>query len=62
MTSDAERWAEALAIERLYGADASAHIASRIEALATSGDVRGVDRWREIAERYDQLRDQRIAN
>ena len=62
MTPNAERWAEALAIERRYGDCASAHIARRIEALAMSGDTAGVDRWREIAERYDRLRDQRVAN
>lgn len=55
MTPDQERWAEALAIERLHGADAPRWIAERVGALALAGDMAGVQRFRQIAERYEQL-------
>lgn len=55
MSSDEERWAEALAIDRQHGAMASAIIEERIRTLALAGDEAGVSRWREIASRYDRL-------
>jgi HPt (histidine-containing phosphotransfer) domain-containing protein len=59
LTADQERWAEALAIERQYGAGAPAFIAERIAALARSSDTAGVERFRQIAARLDQLREPR---
>jgi hypothetical protein len=56
MNPDQERYAEALAIERLHGPDAPRWIAERIGALALAGDVAGVARFQEIAIRLDQLR------
>lgn len=56
MTSDQERWGEALAIEKAHGADAPRWVAERIAALAIEGDWAGVGRFREIAARLDQLR------
>lgn len=50
-----ERWAKALAIDRQHGPMAPAIIRERIRTLAQAGDEGGVDRWREIAARYDQL-------
>ncbi|WP_066807087.1 DUF6961 family protein [Sphingomonas asaccharolytica] len=50
-----ELWACALAIERQYGDDAPRHIAERISALAIAGDEAGVETWKAIANRYDQL-------
>lgn len=61
MTPDQERWAEALAVEKIYGADAPAFIASRIGALAAAGDENGVERWKEIAKRFDQIIERRTA-
>lgn len=55
MIPDQERWAEALAVQRVYGDKAAAHVAERIGALAVSGDQDGIDRWIEIARRLDQL-------
>lgn len=55
MTPDQERWAEALAVERIHGDRAHVHVAERIGALAMSGDAAGVTRWRAIAERLDAL-------
>ncbi|WP_200909551.1 MULTISPECIES: DUF6961 family protein [unclassified Sphingomonas] len=47
--------AEALAVERIYGAHAPRHVAERIGALALAQDVAGIARWKEIAVRLDQL-------
>ena len=55
MTPEHERWAEALMVERLHGERAALHIAERIHTSAAAGDAAGVQRWREIAERLDQL-------
>ena len=59
LNADRERWAEALAIERQHGAGAPAFIAERIGALALSGDMAGLERFRQIAARIDQLREPR---
>lgn len=56
LTPDQERWAEALAIERIHGGKAPLHIAERIGELTRADDTNGVKRWREIAHRFDQLR------
>ena len=55
MTPDQERWAEALAVEKQHGSDAPRWIAERIGALASAGDTVGIERFREIAARLDQL-------
>jgi hypothetical protein len=55
MTQDQERWAEALAIERLHGGQAMAWISERIEALRAKGDGLGVERFTILAARLDQL-------
>jgi hypothetical protein len=47
--------AEALAIQRWQGDRAAVWIAERIGALANSGDVAGVERFRSIAIRLDEL-------
>lgn len=47
--------AEALAVERIYGAHAPRYVAERIGALALAQDVAGIARWKEIAVRLDQL-------
>lgn len=55
MTPEEERWAEALAIERLYGENAPVWVAERIGALALPGDAAGVTRFKEIAARLMDL-------
>lgn len=55
MTPDQERYAEALTIERMHGADAPRWIAERIGSLALAGDEAGVLRFVEIARRLDEL-------
>jgi hypothetical protein len=62
LTPERERYAEALAVERIHGDQAPAFIAERIGALAAAGDEAGVQRWREIADRFDQLQDRGTAN
>jgi hypothetical protein len=55
VTPEQERWAEALAIEKRYGAGAPAYIAERIGVLALASDEAGVRRFKEIAARLDRL-------
>ena len=55
LTPERERFAEALAIERIHGETAPDFIAERIGALAAAGDEAGVRRWIEIADRFDRL-------
>ncbi|MEC3947826.1 DUF6961 family protein [Sphingobium sp. HWE2-09] len=62
MTEDQERWAEALAIERRFGRNALAHIATMVSELALAGDEAGVQRWIAIAERFDQLQPEQVGS
>ena len=55
MTPDQERWAEALAVHRMYGEDACTFVALSIGVAAELGDQDRVDRWMAIARRLDQL-------
>lgn len=49
------RMAEALAIQKLRGTDAARWTAERIDTLALAGQADGVERFRAIALRLDQL-------
>jgi hypothetical protein len=62
MTPDEERWAEALAIERIHGDAAHEWVIDRITELATDGDRDGVARFLEIIDRLDQLRERGASN
>ena len=53
--SDKELWACAAQVLKQYGDDAHRHIAERIGALALEGDMDGVEVWKAIAYRFDQL-------
>jgi hypothetical protein len=55
VTPDQERWAEAATIMRQRGDNAPHWIAQRIGALALAGDTAGVERFREIARRVEQM-------
>lgn len=55
MTPDQERWGEASMVLAQHGDDAFTFIAERIIALAGEGDQAGIDRWREIERRVNQL-------
>ena len=56
MTEDQERWAEAIAIERLHGGRAKAWVAERVVALREAGDSKGVERFSILAARLEQLK------
>ncbi|SNS95665.1 hypothetical protein SAMN06295912_12628 [Sphingomonas laterariae] len=55
MTTDRERFAEALAIDKLHGDRARLFVAQRIGAFALAGDAGGVTRFNAIACRLDVL-------
>jgi hypothetical protein len=57
--SDWELWACAQQVIKQHGAKAPMHVAARLGELATAGDMAGVDTWKAIAERVDQLMDYR---
>ena len=57
ITPERELWACALLVEREHGGGAVAFIAERVATLAAAGDLAGVERWRAIADKLDQLRD-----
>jgi len=56
VTHDEERWAEALAIERVHGQRAPLFVAERIGAAALVEDQAGITRWREVAAKLEALR------
>lgn len=56
LTLQTERWAEALAVDRLHGEGAHAHIEERIRDLEAKNAPAGVERWREIAAHLDLIR------
>ena len=55
MSPERELWACALHVEKEHGERAPEFIAERVQTLAMTGDVLGVERWRAIADRFDQL-------
>ena len=55
VTPEQERWAEALAIERLKGEQAGAYLDERIATLAERGDTAGVRRFEAIRARWREL-------
>ena len=55
--SEQELWACASLVLEQRGERADEHIAQRIATLAERGDEAGVNIWRAIADRVDQLRD-----
>jgi len=56
MISDRELWACANQVLNHHGPDVDDFIAARSKALAEAGDAAGVEAWRMIADRVDQLR------
>lgn len=54
--SQAELWACATEVVKQHGDDAPRHIAERIGDLALKCDVAGVQTWKAIAGKVDQLR------
>lgn len=56
LTPEQERWAEAIAIERMRGEDAGPWVEDRIDALLRKGEFEGAERFMQIAERLATLR------
>lgn len=55
MLSDRELWACATEVLRQHGDKAPVMVAERIVALALAGDAAGIETWKSIAARLDQL-------
>lgn len=55
LTRDKELWALALWVEKRLGADGPRFIAEKVGRFALAGEQGGVDLWREVAARFDQL-------
>lgn len=55
MNADRELWACASTVLEQYGDHAPVFVAERIGVLADAGDQAGVDIWKAIAIRMDQL-------
>lgn len=53
--SDQELWAAANMVLQQHGDRAAVHVAERLGALGLAGDGAGVEVWRSIARRLDQL-------
>lgn len=51
LTPEQERWAEAIAIERMRGEDAVPWVNERIDALLRQGGLEGAERFIQIRER-----------
>ena len=56
---DWELWACAKQVIKQHGAVAPVYIATRLGELASAGDMDGVEAWKAIAARVDQLIDYR---
>jgi hypothetical protein len=55
ITPEQHVWACALAVERQHGPRAVVFAAERIGALVLQGDTAGVEMWKAIAARLDDL-------
>ena len=55
MTPNATAWACALNVLKEHGDRAAVFVCERIGALASAGDMAGVEIWKDIALRLDQL-------
>lgn len=55
MTPEQHVWACALAVERQHGTRAVVFVKERIGALALQGDTAGVEMWKAIAARLDDI-------
>lgn len=56
LTPEQHVWACAIEVERQHGDRAPVFVAERIGALALAGDAAGVEMWKAIAARLDQMR------
>jgi hypothetical protein len=56
VTREQELWAMALWVEKTRGEAGWLHIAQEQDRLLTAGDFDGVELWRSVGERFEQLR------
>ena len=59
--TDWELWACAVQVERTHGERAPVFVAERIGALALAGDLDGVEAWKGIAARLEELKNNQSA-
>lgn len=52
----------ALWVEKTHGDRGAEHIAKQVARLAELGDEDGIAMWREVASRYDRLRERTSIN
>ncbi|MXO91091.1 DUF6961 family protein [Pontixanthobacter aquaemixtae] len=62
LNRDQERWAAALWVEKNHGEAGPAYIAKQVERLTFEGDEAGVETWKAIGDRFDQLMRKSTAN
>ena len=55
MTRDQELWGMALHVERHHGADGPRFISEQVVRNALVGEPGGVDLWKAVARRFEQL-------
>lgn len=53
--AEREIWACALEVQRQHGGRAPVFVAERIGALALAGDAGGLETWKAIASKMDQI-------
>ena len=56
LNRDQELWAVALWVEKNHGDQGGAYILGQVERLTSVNDDGGVAMWREVADRFEQLR------
>lgn len=56
LSRDQELWGIALWVEKTHGEAGWFHIAQQQDRLLAAGDDDGVALWRQVSERYEQLR------
>ena len=62
LNRDQELWAVALWVEKNRGAARPAYMAEQVKRLADEGDEAGVENWKTIADRFNQLKYQNAIN
>ena len=56
LTRDQELWGVALWVEKNHGDQGDAYIVGQIERLVSAGDASGEAMWRDIDNRFKQLK------
>ena len=56
LNRDQELWAVALWVEKNHGDQGTTYISGQVERLTSVNDDSGVAMWREVADRFERLR------